>query len=168
MKHSEYAGHTRAFTQEMLDITDAKNADYTAGTDEAMAGFYELGEFAGVSPLQAYLVLLGKHVQAVRRFAKVGNVKSESLHGRFTDISVYGMLGDALVMDMHVKECLDSVLGDISKMAVNSLCETENSSSNEKNASRRKSRTASTATSAVAGTRSRRASQRSATRKRKR
>jgi hypothetical protein len=106
MKHRAYAQHVQKFVGEMKRVTKAKNADYSAGTDDAMANYYEVGDAAHVSPLQAWMVLVAKHLTAIKRFIKDGRVDSESIHGRFIDLANYGMLGDALVKDLRERGLL--------------------------------------------------------------
>lgn len=107
MTHEEYATHVGEFTGEMLEVTRAKNADYSAGTDDAMRNYYELSAASGATPVQAWMVLMMKHVTAIMRYAKDGRVSSESIHGRFVDLANYAMLGDALVKDLASREAAE-------------------------------------------------------------
>lgn len=101
MTHEEYAAHVLKFTEEMRDVTRAKNADYSAGTDDAMRNYHELAQATGITPVQAWMCLFMKHVTAVMRYAKTGSVSSETIHGRFIDMANYALLGDALVADLE-------------------------------------------------------------------
>ncbi len=112
MTHEEYAEHVRQFVAEMTQVTKAKNADYCAGTDEAMNDYYSASERANVTPVQAWAVLFMKHVHAVERFVKTGTVSSEAIHGRFIDLANYAMLGDALVKDMEAKSAGGELAGE--------------------------------------------------------
>jgi len=103
MTHPDYAAHVLAFTEEMRAVTAAKNADYSAGTDDAMRNYYELSQASGCTPFQAWMVLMMKHVTAIMRYSKDGKVSSESIHGRFVDLANYAILGDALVKDLAAK-----------------------------------------------------------------
>lgn len=103
MTHADYKSHVAAFLREMGEVTSAKNADYSAGTDDAMANYYELASASGVTPVQAWMCLMMKHVTAVMRYAKTGSVSSEDIHGRFVDLANYAMLGDALVKDLAAR-----------------------------------------------------------------
>lgn len=103
MTHPEYAAHVLAFTDEMRAVTAAKNADYSAGTDDAMRNYYELSQASGCTPFQAWMCLFFKHVTAVMRYSKDGKVSSESIHGRMIDIANYAILGDALIKDLAAK-----------------------------------------------------------------
>ena len=103
MRHDDYAEHVTDFTDEMKKVTTEKNADYSAGTDDAMCDYHSTANRVGITPVQVWAVLFFKHVHAVERFIKTGMLSSESIHGRFIDIANYGMLGDALVKD--IAEC---------------------------------------------------------------
>ncbi len=89
---------------EMKGVTDAKNPDYSAGTLDAMANYYELASAAGITPMQAWMCLMMKHVTAIMRFVKVGNVTSEPIRGRFIDLANYAMLGAALADDLEARK----------------------------------------------------------------
>jgi hypothetical protein len=104
MTHDEYARHVAEFTAEMAELTRAKNADYSAGTDDAMNDYHSASARCGVTPVQAWAVLLMKHVHAVERFVKTGTLFSESVHSRLVDLANYAMLGDALVKDMEAEK----------------------------------------------------------------
>lgn len=109
MTHEDYAKHVQEFTDEMRAVTEAKNADYSAGTSDAMRNYYELSQASGCTPFQAWMVLMMKHVTAIMRFSKDGRVSSESIHGRFIDLANYAMLGDALVNDLQTKGAYDAI-----------------------------------------------------------
>lgn len=106
MTHQDYAAHVLAFTEEMRAVTAAKNADYSAGTDDAMDHYHSGAEEAGITPVQVWFVLLTKHYQAIRTFVRTGSVESESIQGRFIDLANYAMLGSALVKDLKPSEVL--------------------------------------------------------------
>lgn len=111
MTHEEYADHVLEFTDEMRAVTRAKNADYSAGTNDAMRNYYELAQATGITPVQAWMCLMYKHLTAIKRFVKTGSVSSEAIHGRFIDVANYAMLGDALVYDLTTKGILDESVG---------------------------------------------------------
>lgn len=104
MTKDEYKEHVASFLKEMSDVTSVKNEDYSAGQQDAMANYYELSNATGVTPFQAWMCLMMKHVTAIMRYSKTGGVVSESIHGRFIDLANYAMLGDALVKDLALKE----------------------------------------------------------------
>lgn len=101
MTHKEYADHIKTFVAEMQEVTKAKNADYSAGTDDALNSYKDSAEAVGITPFQSWLVLFMKHVHAIQRYSKTGSVSSETIHGRFIDIANYAMLGDALAKELE-------------------------------------------------------------------
>lgn len=110
MKHTEYQKHVKQFVSEMQAVTKAKNADYSAGSDDAMQNYYELANASGCTPLQSWMVLMTKHLTAIMRFVKTGNVSSEAIHGRMIDMANYALLGDALITDLTEKGLLDEIV----------------------------------------------------------
>lgn len=100
MTHDEYRDHCDGFTAEMREVSHAKNLDYSAGTDDAMNDYYSAAGRAGITPAQAWFVLLCKHVHAVERYVKTGQLSSETIHSRLVDLANYAMLGDALTKDL--------------------------------------------------------------------
>lgn len=101
MKHDEYAKHVTLFMAEMRKVTTAKNSDYSAGTDDAMYDYKSTAARLGVTPVQAWATLFMKHVHALEKFVKTGQLASESIHGRLIDIANYCILGDALLTDLQ-------------------------------------------------------------------
>jgi hypothetical protein len=100
MTHEEYAIHVQKFTSEMQRITAAKNKDYSAGTADAMYDYYSTAERAGITPVQSWFVLMMKHVHAVERYVKTGDLSSETIDSRLLDLANYAMLGAALIKDL--------------------------------------------------------------------
>lgn len=101
MTMADYERHVGDFLHEMCAVTTAKNQDYSAGQINALASYYELANAAGVTPFQAWTVLMMKHITAIMRYSKVGSVASESIRGRFIDLANYAMMGAALVEDIE-------------------------------------------------------------------
>ncbi len=106
MTHDSYATHVQAFLAEMDAVTKAKNADYSAGTKDAMDHYHSGAEEAGVTPVQVWFIMLMKHYQAIRRYVREGRLDSEPIHGRMIDMANYAMLGDALVNDLTNREII--------------------------------------------------------------
>lgn len=103
MTHEAYAAHVREFMDEMRRVTEAKNRDYSAGTNEAMDHYYSAAREVGVTPQQVWFIMLTKHYQAIRTYVKTGVVTSEAIRGRFIDLANYAMLGAALADDLDKK-----------------------------------------------------------------
>lgn len=100
MRHEDYAQHVLDFTQEMEDVTAIKNHDYSIRQD-AMDNFKLIGEMLNISPRTVWGVLAAKHWTAImNHMGESKKLKSETIHGRFLDLAVYAMLGDALDKDL--------------------------------------------------------------------
>lgn len=115
MTYEEYQAHVKKFLGEMQYVTAVKNRDYSAGTDDAMNSWYSIAERTNITPIQVWYVLLSKHVQAIERYVKIGQLSSESIHSRLIDLANYAMLGDALVKDLEQKAYLASKNDEASK-----------------------------------------------------
>lgn len=79
---------------------NTKNHDYSEREGDALSSFKDLAKQSGLTPLQCWSVLMAKHVLAIQRFILSGELKSESIHGRFVDLANYARLGDLLVQDL--------------------------------------------------------------------
>lgn len=103
MRHDDYAEHVLDFTQEMKQVTESKNHDYSVN-DDAMSNFKEIAALLGISPRVVWAVLWMKHVTAIcNHMAQGKKLKSESIHGRFIDNANYSVLGDALDKDLELE-----------------------------------------------------------------
>lgn len=116
MTHDNYQKHCQEFLAEMLQVTESKNPDYSAGTDDAMNDYKSAAARLGVTPFQAWAVLLTKHIHAIERFVKTGTLSSESIHSRLIDLANYAMLGDALVKDLASQSVLPDKPGEVTKL----------------------------------------------------
>ena len=77
-----------------------KGHDYTAGNDDRLINFKEVGKRAGVSPLQCWLVYFLKHVDSICTRVSTGKQESgEPIEGRIADIRNYALLGLALIKE---------------------------------------------------------------------
>jgi hypothetical protein len=99
MNQEAFKQHAQAFVAEMLAVMAAKNPDYSAGTPDALNDYYSAARRAGIAPRQAWFVLMTKHVHAIERYAKTGQLSSEGIHGRLIDLANYAILGDALAAE---------------------------------------------------------------------
>lgn len=69
-----------------------KGADYTSGSPDRLVNFKEAADDTGITPRQAWYVLVRKHWSAIRTFVRKGRVESEPLAGRIVDVIVYSTL----------------------------------------------------------------------------
>ena len=75
-------------------IYDQKGADYTRGKGDLdrTDNFKTAAENNGISPFQAWGVYFYKHVSAVWKFLKDGQVESEPIESRIHDVINYSIL----------------------------------------------------------------------------
>lgn len=74
----------------------AKNHDYTAASQDALANFKVIAGTLGLKPRQVWAVFFLKQVLAVVTWAKTGKLESEGLGGRFLDLVNFSALGQAV------------------------------------------------------------------------
>ena len=78
---------------EIQTILNAKNHDYTAGSDDPFANF-RLSELEGVEPVKGVMIRVSDKMQRLRAFIKSGKllVKGESFEDAIHDIIGYMIL----------------------------------------------------------------------------
>jgi len=80
-----------------LKLLQAKGDSY-AGAQDVTANFKRAASRAKITPLQAWLVLFNKHLDAVERYIRGENLEDlESLHSRVVDLINYLFLLEAIV-----------------------------------------------------------------------
>ena len=77
-------------------VMKGKGFDYTAGDDDRLINFKNVGARIGLSPKQCWAVYFLKQVDSVLTVIKTGRSESEPIESRFTDIINYALLGLAL------------------------------------------------------------------------
>lgn len=83
---------------EMLETCSSKNKDYA--NEDALSNFRESAEFAGVTPAQSALVLIGTKISRIKNLLRKGGVaNNESLQDSLKDLRVYTMLYEAILAD---------------------------------------------------------------------
>ena len=79
-------------------LTATKGEEYSR-SDDQLANFRRGAADAGISPLQVWLVLFNKHVDAIKSYIKDGRVRSESIDDRINDAILYLCLFKAMVQE---------------------------------------------------------------------
>lgn len=84
-----------------IDLIRAKNADYTQGTakSDRIAAFRRISKDIGVSMEKVWGVFFGKHLSAIQKYIKDGQLESEPIDGRIADAINYLVLLDAIIKD---------------------------------------------------------------------
>lgn len=80
------------------DLLASKGADYTAGGDR-LDNFKQVAKDLGLTPLQVWAVYFRKHIIAIQKFVRSGELADEILQSRFADARNYLDLGWALVSE---------------------------------------------------------------------
>jgi hypothetical protein len=105
MKAEQFAGVVDTLLDEVRGALACKGQDYQGQSADRLANFYEMAALAGTTPLQVWLVLVGKHLSAIKNYAETGVAASQSIHERFMDLATYAVLGDALAQDRKSPPC---------------------------------------------------------------
>lgn len=85
-----YFAYHQDFTRRMYDITRAKNADYTGGSDSPFANFINTQIFAGVTPEQGILVRLNDKMSRIKSLlTRKAAVKDETIEDTILDAANY-------------------------------------------------------------------------------
>lgn len=100
MKSEDFRKIADEFFKDAWTVLFQKNADY-ARTDDALDNFKSAARMLGMEPRQVWAVYFHKHVSALFRWARDGEVSSEDLRGRFMDVVNYSALGMGLMEELR-------------------------------------------------------------------
>jgi hypothetical protein len=93
-----FSENSAAFLGEMQGILVKKGADYSVG-DDRLSNFRMIAETTGLTMRQVWAVYVNKHLFAVMKWVREGQVESEPIHGRFVDVANYMALADAIARE---------------------------------------------------------------------
>lgn len=98
MTKDEWLAFQAQVFDNIKELTRAKNADYTGGTDDPFANFREAEDF-GVDVLVGLCVRMGDKFQRVKSYCTKGNleVAGEGLDDAFSDLIGYSALALGLL-----------------------------------------------------------------------
>ena len=97
---------------EAMSVSDAKSIEYTISSDDRLYNFKHVAERLGITPPQALMVYVLKHVDAICNDAKTGKQFSdETLRSRVIDLINYSVLLLAL-NDTHTHDNSTEPIGD--------------------------------------------------------
>ncbi len=113
MNRKEFDEFIQNFITEQSNLMKTKGKDY-AGDADVLTNFKRIADNIGLSPLEAWYVYASKHWDAITTFVKTTKVTSESIRGRFIDMSNYLLLGMAIIeMTDWSKSDFDKVDDDV-------------------------------------------------------
>jgi len=98
MTREEFKSLISIIRAEQDKLLSEKGADYTQQSEDVLHNFKEVAEWTGLTPLQVWSVYFAKHILAIMSYVKHGDVKSESIEGRFRDAGNYLLLGEGLLL----------------------------------------------------------------------
>lgn len=78
----------KEFANDLARMLIAKNQDYSDGTN-ALSGFESS---IGLKPAEVWHVYFAKHVKALERYVRAGQLVTEPLRGRAIDVAAYAFL----------------------------------------------------------------------------
>ena len=110
MLTDEFIQFRKDFLTEAISISDQKSTEYTISDKDRLANFKAVAARLGITPQQALMVYVLKHVDAICNDAKTGKQFSdESFRSRALDICNYMILATALHEDLsHTRGNNDS------------------------------------------------------------
>ena len=97
---------------EAMSVSDAKSIEYSISSDDRLYNFKHVAERLGITPEQALMTYVLKHVDAICNDAKTGKQFSdETLRSRVIDLINYSVLLLAL-NDTHTNDNRTEPIGD--------------------------------------------------------
>ena len=105
MKSKEFNEHRQSFFEQAMTLSDAKSVEYTISNEDRLYNFKHVAARTGITPIQALMVYVLKHVDAICNDAKTGKQFSdETFMSRAHDICNYMVLATALHKETHIND----------------------------------------------------------------
>ena len=93
MTYKEFTEYRDKFVAEALEISDSKSIEYTISNTDKHYNFKHVADRLGITPQQAMMVYVLKHVDAICNDAKTDKqVSDETVRSRCQDIMNYAIL----------------------------------------------------------------------------
>ena len=110
MLTDEFIQFRKDFLTEAINLSDAKSTEYTISDEDRLRNFKHVAARLGITPQQALMVYVLKHVDAICNDAMTGKQFSdESFRSRALDVCNYMILATALHKDLtHTRGNNDS------------------------------------------------------------
>ncbi len=100
MTNLEFSELMQRTFDDCAKISKAKGADYTKGSQDALANFKEAGAGIGADPLDVCWIFMNKHYQAITNYVKTkGKSESEPIEERIKDLINYLVLLQGLIIE---------------------------------------------------------------------
>lgn len=81
------------------DILKSKGKDYTNGNDDGLVNFKQIATQFKIKPDLALGIFMNKHYSAIQTYILTGQVESEPIQERITDMINYLVLLRCLIID---------------------------------------------------------------------
>ena len=93
MKYKDFSKLRDSFFTTASEVSDNKSFEYTISNDDKLYNFKHVAERLGITPKQALMVYVLKHVDALTNDAKTGKTHSdETTYNRAIDVANYMVL----------------------------------------------------------------------------
>jgi hypothetical protein len=97
MNYKEFKSFRKEFLSQAIEVSDQKSIEYTISNDSKLYNFHNVAERLGITPQQAMMVYMLKHMDALCNDAKTGKTFSdETARNRCIDLANYATLYAAL------------------------------------------------------------------------
>jgi hypothetical protein len=113
MSNKELYELMKATFSKCEEIARAKGADYTVGSQDALANFKGVGLDMDIPPQVACWIFMNKHYKAITNYVKSrGKSQSEPIDGRIDDLINYLVLLKGLIKEEEHRKGAINVLGE--------------------------------------------------------
>ena len=97
MSPEELGMHLERMADNEFELRQAGQAEYARNSDNAFANFNRVAEWLGITPEQAAMTYLLKHIDGITAHVNGNESQRESVHGRIADARVYLGILDAMI-----------------------------------------------------------------------
>lgn len=100
MTNKDFSELMQRVFEDCSKISKAKGADYTKGSQDALANFKEGGVDIDLDPIKVCWIFMNKHYQAITNYVKTdGKSESEPISERVKDLINYLVLFYGLIVE---------------------------------------------------------------------
>ena len=100
MNSKDFNQHRKEFFEKAMYLSDQKSVEYTISSEDRLYNFKHVASRLGITPEQALMTYVLKHVDAICNDAKTGvQVSDETVMSRAMDICNYMVLYSSLKIE---------------------------------------------------------------------
>ena len=105
MNSKDFNQHRKEFFEKAMYLSDQKSVEYTISSEDRLYNFKHVASRLGITPEQALMTYVLKHVDAICNDAKTGvQVSDETVMSRAMDICNYMVLYSSLKIEPQPNE----------------------------------------------------------------